>query len=65
MKLEIVYFMGKNETGREAFSGSITDARDHGKVAVDSGLAERIEVQDEAGSVVAHWPRLLKAGLNA
>lgn len=65
MNLTIVHFVGKNETGREPFSGSILDAREHGKAAVDSGVAQRIEVQDQNGSALAHWPRFLKAGRNA
>ena len=46
---------------KEAWGGmTFTAAQDHAKAMVETGIADRVEVRDEAGQLLFHFPRVTR-----
>lgn len=37
-------------------------AKEHARTVVENGLADRVEIRDDGGNLVFHYPRTLRAG---
>ena len=51
---------GGSLIGSEAWPRGFEEAKAHAKKAVLVGTAERVEIRDEGGSLVYHYPRVMR-----
>ena len=60
MILDIVYITREQITGTERMDCSLADARELAERSVKSSAADRVEILDESGTKLAHYPRVLR-----
>jgi hypothetical protein len=58
MTYTIRYFQDSRPTGDEHWTGIYGEAKALAENAVNSGAADRVEILDEAGQPVFHYPPL-------
>lgn len=59
MPYTVHYLVNSRETGSEEWDGFLFLAHAHARQSVAKGVADRVEIRNQAGSLVFQHPRVL------